>query len=182
MEEQHWQQRSSKNWVLRGDSNTDFFHKFANGRRRKNLISCLEGEQGVLVGQGEIEQHITSFYKNLFWAGPPRNLKLSPSFWSDRHILSREEGTSLIRDFQEEEVKSAMFSMKSNSAPGPNGFGVHFFKSFWHVIGKDYFALFQDLHKGVLDIRRLNYGVITLVLKVQEANNIMQYRPICLWG
>ena len=136
----------------------------------------------MLVGQGEIEQHITSFYKNLFWAGPPRNLKLSPSFWSDRHILSREEGTSLIRDFQEEEVKSAMFSMKSNSAPGPNGFGVHFFKSFWHVIGKDYFALFQDLHKGVLDIRRLNYGVITLVLKVQEANNIMQYRPICLWG
>jgi len=44
MEEQHWQQRSSENWVLRGDSNTDFFHKFANGRRRKNLISCLEGE------------------------------------------------------------------------------------------------------------------------------------------
>jgi hypothetical protein len=32
----------------------------------------------------------------------------------------------------------------------------------------------------VLDIRRLNYGVITLVPKVKEANNIKQYIPICL--
>ena len=180
MEELHWQHRSSENWVLRGDSNTDFFHKFANGRRRKNLISYLEGDQGVLTDQAEIEQHITTFYKSLFGAGPPRNLRLSSSFWSDRHILSREEGASLIRDFQEEEVKSAMCSMKSNSAPGPNGFGVQFFKSFWQLIGNNYLALFQDLHKGVLDIRRLNYGVIILVPKAQDANNIKQYRPICL--
>ena len=43
---------------------------------------------------------------------------------------------------------------------------------FWSLIGKDYFALFQDPHRGVLDVRRLNYGVITLVPKIQEANNI----------
>ena len=36
-------------------------------------------------------------------------------------------------------------------------------------------ALFEDLHKGVLDVRRLNYGVITLVPKVQNANTIKQY-------
>ena len=86
----------------------------------------------------------------------------------------------MVKEFHEEEVKTAMFSMKSNSAPGPNGFGVTFFKNFWSLIGKDYFALFQDLHRGVLDVRRLNYGVITLVPKIQEANNIKQYRPICL--
>jgi len=36
------------------------------------------------------------------------------------------------------------------------------------------FALFEDLHKGSLDSKRLNYGVITLVPKIK------QYRPICL--
>jgi hypothetical protein len=40
--------------------------------------------------------------------------------------------------------------------------------------------MFRDFHKGDLDIKRLNYGVITLVPKVQEANTIKQYRPICL--
>jgi hypothetical protein len=40
--------------------------------------------------------------------------------------------------------------------------------------------MFLDFHRGDLEIRRLNYGVITLVPKVQDANNIKQYRPICL--
>jgi hypothetical protein len=32
----------------------------------------------------------------------------------------------------------------------------------------------------MLDIQRLNYGVITLVPKLKEANNIKHFRPICL--
>jgi hypothetical protein len=32
---------------------------------------------------------------------------------------------------------------------------------------------------GNLDIARLNYGVITLIPKVKDANNVRQYRPIC---
>jgi len=31
-----------------------------------------------------------------------------------------------------------------------------------------------------LDIGRFNYGIITLLPQVKEANNIKQYRPICL--
>ena len=38
----------------------------------------------------------------------------------------------------------------------------------------------DDLHKGELDIDRINYGVITLLPKIKDANNIKQYRPICL--
>jgi hypothetical protein len=55
-----------------------------------------------------------------------------------------------------------------------------FFHSFWELIKDKYIGMFHDFHKGELDIRRLNYGVITLVPKVQEANTMKQYRPICL--
>jgi hypothetical protein len=41
-------------------------------------------------------------------------------------------------------------------------------------------ALVQDFYRGALDMRRLNYGVVTLVPKLKEATNIKQYRPICL--
>jgi hypothetical protein len=40
--------------------------------------------------------------------------------------------------------------------------------------------MFSDLHAGVLDISRINYGVITLLPKVSDAEKIQQYRPICL--
>jgi hypothetical protein len=105
---------------------------------------------------------------------------LSNTFWADRPRVSGEEGASLTQNFLEEEIKTAIFSMKNASAPGPNGFGAHFLKSFRPTIKDDYMALFKDFHKGDLDIRRMNYGIISLVPKIKEANNIKQYRPICL--
>lgn len=35
-------------------------------------------------------------------------------------------------------------------------------------------------NKNCLDLKRLNFGVITLVPKIKEANTIKQYMPICL--
>lgn len=40
--------------------------------------------------------------------------------------------------------------------------------------------MFRDFSNDQLDIKRLNYGVITIVPKLKEANNIKQFRPICL--
>jgi hypothetical protein len=40
-EELHWKQKAGNKWLLEGDANTHFFHQFANGRRRKNLIYSL---------------------------------------------------------------------------------------------------------------------------------------------
>jgi hypothetical protein len=33
-----------------------------------------------------------------------------------------------------------------------------------------------------LNLSRLNYGLISLIPKMKEANNIKQYMPICLLG
>src|SRR5438128_11871063 len=40
--------------------------------------------------------------------------------------------------------------------------------------------IFCDLSRGHLPLFSLNFGIITLITKVQEANMIQQYRPICL--
>src|SRR6266498_2860388 len=41
-------------------------------------------------------------------------------------------------------------------------------------------SMFHELHAEDLPLFSLNFGVITLIPKVQEANFIQQYRPICL--
>lgn len=180
MEEIYWQQRGSARWVLEGDTNSKFFHLYANGRRRKKTIISLDTNQGVVSTQGEIMSHVTEFYKSLFRPGGDCNLKLADKFWADRYIISEEERKTITRPFQEAEVKQMIFDMKIDSSPGPNGFSVHFFKTFWPIIKGDYMAMVQDFHKGALDTKTLNYGVITLVPKIREANNIKQYRPVCL--
>lgn len=63
-----------------GDSNSEFFHRYANGRKQKSTIISLESDQGEVKGQENIVTHIVSFYKNLFGPNPPRNLHLSTDF------------------------------------------------------------------------------------------------------
>ena len=40
--------------------------------------------------------------------------------------------------------------------------------------------MFDEFFENKLEISRLNYGIITLIPKIKEANLIQQYRPICL--
>ena len=37
-----WLQQSHERWLLKGDLNTDYYHKIANGRKRKNTIHSLK--------------------------------------------------------------------------------------------------------------------------------------------
>jgi hypothetical protein len=86
----------------------------------------------------------------------------------------------LEAEFSEKEVQLAIEGMKTKSAPGPNGFSVSFFKRFWKTIKNAIMKIVQDFNRGTLDLSRLNYGVITLVPKIKEANTIKHYKPICL--
>ena len=54
------------------------------------------------------------------------------------------------------------------------------FRPFGGALKDDYLSLFPDLYLDKLDIQRLNYGVITLVPKVVDANTIKNFRPIYL--
>jgi hypothetical protein len=78
------------------------------------------------------------------------------------------------------EVKKVVFEMRENSAPGPDGFSVSFYKSSWDTVKAELMNMVNDFSMGNLDIARLNYGVITLIPKVKEATNVKQFRPICL--
>jgi hypothetical protein len=42
--------------------------------------------------------------------------------------------------------------------------------------------MFGNLFNRELDLSRINYGLISLIHKLKEANNIKQFRPIYLLG
>jgi hypothetical protein len=51
---------------------------------------------------------------------------------------------------------------------------------FREVIKMDLMTLFHEFHKGRLPLYSLNFGMIILLPKCEEAVRIQQYRPICL--
>jgi hypothetical protein len=62
-------------------------------------------------------------------------------------------------------VLAAISQMKLNKAPGPDGFRAEFYQKIWEVIQYDLMALFVQLQKEELPLYKLNFGVITLLLK-----------------
>jgi hypothetical protein len=140
----------------------------------------METDQGMITEQDAIMKHLVQFYKELFGPVDSRNIFLSNSFWESSRKVNAKDRENLIKLFTEEKIKQSIFDMKKDAAPGPNGFGATLFQTFWNLIKGRYCNMFLDFYKGELDIKRINFGVITLVPKVQEANNIRQYRPICL--
>lgn len=130
-EEIYWQGRSGEKWMLEGDANAAFFHGVANGRKRKTTIRSLEGEEGPIENADELKEHIYGFYKKLFGMELPPKFCLSHNMWEGRGRLSSEDNIELTKPFSMEEIEGALREMKTNTAPGPDGFSVSFYKEFW---------------------------------------------------
>jgi hypothetical protein len=124
--------------------------------------------------------YIVQFYKSLFGSSPHTGVHLPPWFWESYEKLGEDERGRLAEPFQEKDISLAVAGMKTESAPGPNGFTVTFFKKLWKFIKPEILNMVSDFNNNILDLRRLNYGVIILVPKNKEASTIKQYRPICL--
>lgn len=179
-EELHWHHMSNERWLLKGNNNTDFFHKVANGRRRKNSMVSLECGSTVVERTKNLLAHATEYYRDLFGSAPGNICQIDATLWSQDELISLEENEDLTRPFSLEEIKHALFEMRSNRAPGPDDIPVEFYQHCWDVVAQDLFYLFEWFHADKLDVQRLNYGIITFLPKSSNASRIQQYRPICL--
>lgn len=87
---------------------------------------------------------------------------------------------SLVQVFYEEEVWGITKGLPGDSAPGPDGFPTIFYKTFWGIMKQHFMKMVKEFFEGKLDLKRLNYGVVTLIPKIKDANTIKHFRPICL--
>jgi mannosylglycoprotein endo-beta-mannosidase len=55
-----------------------------------------------------------------------------------------------------------------------------FYHKFWDLIKFDLVDMFNNFHKGKLDLKRLNFAMISLIPKVDEAREMKSFRPISL--
>jgi hypothetical protein len=70
--------------------------------------------------------------------------------------------------------------MRSDSSPGPDGFGPAFFKSFWHVIKGDLMAFLEEFHRGGANLAGVNQAYIALLHKSDNVLTAGGFRPISL--
>ena len=140
----------------------------------------MEREDGIIVGDEQLKSYITDYYKGLFGPSEDNTISLQENLTDDIPQVSSAENDTLISPFSEQEIREAVFQMEHNKAPGPDGFPAEFYQVFWEVIKKDLLARFSDCYEEKLPLFCLNFGVISLIPKTNDAKKIQQYRLICV--
>jgi hypothetical protein len=96
-------------------------------------------------------------------------------------ILSPVDDLSpLVEPFGEEEISNIVKYMKTDRAPGPDGFNGLFLKKCWHILKHDFLKLCDDFHAGNGQLQSINGSYITLVPKKHSLESVNDFRPISL--
>ena len=132
------------------------------------------------MGHENLKFFITEYYKKLFGSSEPNYFTLMEEVIHDMPQISSEENRILTQEFSKKEVHAAISQMEHNKAPGPDGFPAEFYQTCWNIIKFDLTAMFSQLRVGDLPLFRLNFRIITLLHKKEDASRIEQYMPICL--
>jgi hypothetical protein len=126
----------------------------------------------VIHGDEELIKHSTNFYKTLFGPVEDKGVRLNGDIWNNDEKLSDTDRENLSSRFKEEEVKNVVDQMEKNKVACPDGIPIEFYQVCWEIIKKDLMVVFDDLYDHKIDLERINYGVITLIPKGDDADRI----------
>ena len=178
-EEQYWAQKARIDWLREGDKNTKFFHACVKERRRKNRMLNIQREDGTWTNsEEELRMEVADYYRGLFSSSGSEGI--TEILHGIPPTITTEMNAKLTREVDEMEIKSALFSMNPNKAPGQDGMSPLFFLKFWHVVKSNLIAAIRHFFQTSNLPKSWNHTVISLIPKIQNPTNLKSYRPISL--
>lgn len=123
-EEIKWKQRSRVRWLKVGDKNSKFFHGMLSARQRINKIDFLLERENKIEDRESITTHVIDFFRSLYtkedWDRPVLD-------YLQFETISEDNVSWLQREFDEQDIKEAVFSSSGEKSVGPDGFPMAFF-------------------------------------------------------
>ncbi|XP_028765313.1 uncharacterized protein LOC114723286 [Neltuma alba] len=178
-EEKFWWQRSRVNWLQSGDRNTKFFHTSTLQRRARNkVVKLRKGDGEWIEKEDEINTAFSQFYFELFASEDTRDMEEALQFV--QKIVSEDENAMLTRHVTVEEIKGAVFQLNGSKAPGPDGYSGLFFHAAWGEVNQEVIKMVQDFFVNNASLQPVNKTNVVLIPKVDNADNVDQFRPIGL--
>ena len=125
---------------------------------RKNSISQLQNENGVMISDHEVKA-------TLLWIAYRNKMRVSLNpetrFNLEQLIQVNFDFSSLILPISNEEVDRIVKLMPSDKAPGPDGFNGCFHKKCWPIIKQTFYDLCTKFYNDNLNLERINSSFVT---------------------
>lgn len=153
--------RAKQHWLREGDGNTKFFHSTANGRRNANGIGTIEEYGVVFQTDGEKKNYFFRKFMQLFTSD-----EMAPSSFGDWSGLFNSNRVTtahlalLTGPFSTNEIKKAVFQLRRDKVPGPDGFPLSFYQTFWDTLKEDITSIFQEMSEETLSTGPFDYALL----------------------
>ena len=180
-EEIFLKQKSKIEWLKEGDQNNAYFHNAIKGRLSKSRIDSIYDDEGKCFTGSDVPGQFVQHFQNIFGIeGEIYPVDDPVGLFSKK--ISDEQALKMISPFSNEEIKSAIFDIEDNKAPGPDGFTARFFKAAWDVVGSDVCKAVKVFFQNGKMLGELNTTIISLVPKSKNPKKVSDYRPIACCG
>ncbi|KAF7815045.1 ribonuclease H [Senna tora] len=174
-EEIMWAQKARQLWLVQGDRNTKYFHAVVKKRRVHNQFTRIKKSIGEWSSDyAEMEGLALDYFKNVYtYENKPSRSEIESLLDSlEIPVLNEHEIHQLQAPITNDEIEKALFLMKPDKAPGPDGLPPMFFQNFWPVIQQDLIASVKSIFQRGFLLKELNQTLITLIPKHQCLNNL----------
>lgn len=185
IEEMFFRQKSRINWLREGDFNTMFFQRICQARASFNAIRAFLTASDVWITDPvEMSALAVSHFRSVLGPSAITPLRPSTQLWFQELLhfsLTSTQYSQMLLLPSSAEIKSIMFRLNANKAPGPDGLTSGFFKEAWEVVGNEVTnSITQFFQTGFLP-PAINATILTLVPKFPGASKVTDFRPIsCL--
>ncbi|XP_031124381.1 uncharacterized protein LOC116027096 [Ipomoea triloba] len=115
----YWHQRAKQHWLHQGDKNKKFFHQYALARKRKNRIEKLKDDSERWVEVSDVVRLAMQYFQNIF---TEKGSIFGDSLDGFLPTVQDADNEQLLKPFETDEVKIALFSMAPEKSPGPDGY------------------------------------------------------------
>ncbi|CAI9278120.1 unnamed protein product [Lactuca saligna] len=176
-EEKFLKQKAKIQWLKEGDSNSKFFHRIVKGKMHKNIIEAIMNCHGEwLEGEAIYKEFVDYFQDFLGKEVTCDEIYLPDSLFINK--LDLVDVVDMVKIVSNEEIKTALFDIDDDKAPGPDGYSAKFFKSMWSIIGEDFCSAVKEFFANGKMLKEINSTVIALVPKVNSPGKVSDFRPI----
>ena len=161
-------------------SPTKFFFNMERKQGPRRTLNFVEREDGTVTqAPDEIKSEVLSFYKSLYSKSDTD--PVSQDLLLDGLPRVSEDTTALLNEpLAIGEFAEALKTCASSKTPGVDGLPYEFYKTFWDVLGKDFFQVFSHCADNAELPTSCTRSVVTLLPKSGNLGLVKNWRPISL--
>lgn len=149
--------------------------------RASNRINKILVDHCWIDNQEELNQEAIRYFFTLLSNDGPLDVNAQDEIlWDFSCTVSQDMNKELNRIPSHDEVRVAVFSFEGNKFPGPDGFPMFFFQTFWQIIGSDVGDVAREFFGSKSLLKELNATFFVSIPKKPDASSFQDFRPISL--